>query len=429
MRRATIYITLLLLAFTGAMVTSALWTYRLSMQAAIGNLKTAATNMAVNLDYTLNNLGTDKYYFQKLVTSGEWEAVAFLALYDKNGRILLHSNVNLIGLEVKDPYIRQVFSKGIPIDHFQLLGTGETVYVMDYPVHYHKNGVLRTDVLRIALHTYPAMGIVRKARFQLTLSLAATGVLWILTFLLIFYIRRSIMMERQLAEKERLALLGEMAAVLAHEIRNPIGSIKGFAQLLMEKKEKDDPEREFLQTMVEECIRLERLVKDLLYYAKEEHPTLSSFSLMELVQECVGQVKSKNHALDIRVDIPPHLFITSDRDKMKQILLNLLENSAEAMEGRGTLTVKAREKGNRVLLEIQDQGPGMTSQVQERVFQPFFTTKSQGTGLGMAIVKKLLDQLEGEIQIKSSPGKGTLFCITLPKQRENKRGSSQERKG
>ena len=395
---------------------SALWTYKLSTQAAMGNLKTAATNMAVNLDFTLNNLGTDKYYFQKLVASKEWEAVAFLALYDSRGRIILHSNVNLIGLEVKDPYIHQVFAKGIPIEHFQLLGTGEMVYVLDYPVHYHRKGTFRTDVLRIALHTYPAMGIVRKARFQLTLSLATTGVLWILTFLLIFYIHRNTKMERQLAEKERLALLGEMSAVLAHEIRNPIGSIKGFAQFLLEKKNEGDPEREYLQTMVKECVRLEKLVKDLLYYAKEEHPSPSSFSLEELVLECLRQVKGDNRQINFHVQIPPGLSLVSDRDKTKQILLNILENSLEAMKGKGTLTVKAKEKGERVVLEIQDQGPGMPLQVQERIFQPFFTTKSQGTGLGMAIVKKLAEQLKGKVQIKSEPGQGTTFLLYLPKE-------------
>jgi len=382
------------------------------MQAAMGNLKTAATNMAVNLDFTLNNIGIRKRYFQKLVASGEWDAVAYLALYDRRGRILLHSNVNLIGLVVRDPYIRQVFLRGIPLDHFQLLGTGEMVYVLDYPIHYHQEGTMEMDVLRIALHTYPAMGVVRKAKFQLTLSLAATGVLWILTFLLIFYIHRSLKMERQLAEKERLALLGEMAAILAHEIRNPIGSIKGFAQFLLEKEGKNHEEREFLQTMVEECVRLEKLVQDLLHYAREEHLSLTTFSLVELVEECL-KVLDTREGVEIKVQIPPTLTLKSDRDKVKQILLNLLENSLEAME-QGTITVKAREKGEKVILEIQDQGSGMTSEVQERIFQPFFTTKSQGTGLGLSITHRIIEQHRGTISVDSHPGTGTTFIIALP---------------
>ncbi len=419
MKRAVIYITLLLLAFTGAMVTSSLWTYRLSMQAAMGNLKTAATNMAVNLDFTINNLGIRKHYFQRLVSSGDWEAVAFLSLYNREGVVLLHSNVNLIGLKAKDPYVQRVFATGIPIDHFMVLGTGEKVYVLDYPLHYHREGKLETEVLRIALHTYPAMGVVRKARFQLTLSLGATGVLWVLTFLLIFYIGRSIRMERQLAEKERLALLGEMAAILAHEIRNPIGSIKGFAQLLLEKRRGEDPDREFLQTMVEECIRLEKLVRDLLYYAREERLTLSSFSLKELVEECIRQ--NEGGGTRFSVDIPSRFILVSDRNKLKQILLNLMENSMEAMKEGGNLLIRARERGSRVILEVQDQGKGMTPEIQRRIFQPFFTTKSQGTGLGMAIVKKLVDQLRGEIQIKSSPGQGTTFHIEIPRELQRER--------
>ena len=220
-------------------------------------------------------------------------------------------------------------------------------------------------------------------------------------------------MERQLAEKERLALLGEMAAILAHEIRNPIGSIKGFAQFLLEREGKDQEEREFLQTMVEECVRLEKLVQDLLHYAREEHLSLTTFSLGDLVEECL-KVLDTREGVEIKVQIPPTLTLKSDRDKMKQILLNLLENSLEAM-GHGTITVRAWEKGEKVILEIQDQGSGMTREVQERIFQPFFTTKSQGTGLGMAIVKKLTDQLAGKVEVKSTPGKGTTFTITLPR--------------
>ncbi len=418
MKRAGVYITLLLLAFTGAMVTSALWTYKLSMQAAMGNLKTAATNMAVNLDFTLNNLGLRRYYFQRLVSSGDWEAVAFLALYNRKGEILLHSNVNLINLRVKDPYIQRVFATGIPMDHFLPLGTGEKVYVLDYPLHYHREGRLRTEVLRIALHTYPAMGVVRKARFQLTLSLAATGVLWVLTFLLIFYIKRSVKMERKLAEKERLALLGEMAAVLAHEIRNPMGSIKGFAQLLMEKRGRKHPEKEFLQTMVEECVRLEKLVRDLLYYAREERLSPSTFPLRELIKECLKQSEGEREEIKPLIEVPEDLSLTSDRNKLKQILLNLIQNSQEAMKEGGLLIFKGYEKGDKVVLEVKDHGKGMPPDVRERIFLPFFTTKSQGTGLGMAIVKKLIDQLGGQIQVESAPSQGSVFRITLPKRLE-----------
>ena len=289
MKRTGFYIILLLMAFTGAMTTSALWTYNLSLQAARGNLKTAATNMAINLDFTLNHLGLQKDYFQKLVASGEWEAVAFLALYGKKGVLLLHSNPNLIGKKEQDPYVERVLRTGLPAEHTITLKTGEKVYVLDFPAHLQKGQSLGIAVLRVALHTYPSMGIVRKARFHLTLSLGGLGVLWALSFLLLFYMSRTQRMENALIEQKHLALLGEMAAVLAHEIRNPLGSIKGFAQFLMEKKKEQDPEKEYLKIMVEECKRLEKLGNDLLSYARQEDPRPTSFSLTGLIQECIHQ--------------------------------------------------------------------------------------------------------------------------------------------
>ena len=164
------------------------------------------------------------------------------------------------------------------------------------------------------------------------------------------------------------------------------------------------------------CIRdREKLVRDLLHYAREERLRLSTFLLKELVEECVKQSVGQREDIKLAIEISDNLTITSDRDKLKQILLNLIQNSQEAMKQEGTLTIRAHEKGDKIVLEIQDQGKGMTPEVRERIFQPFFTTKSQGTGLGMAVVKKLTEQLEGQIHVESSYGQGSVFRLILPK--------------
>jgi two-component system sensor histidine kinase HydH len=414
-KRFGIYMTFLLVAFSIIMGSSSFWTYRLSIQAALGNLRTSATNIAVNLDFTLNHLGLKKQYFQKLVVSGEWEAVAFIALLDKDGSILLHSNTNLIGQRLEDPFIREVLKTGIPSDHYLVLGTGEKVFVLDYPIHLHIQKRFKTTILRIALHTYPAMGIVRKARVQLTLSLAALGVLWILTLLLLTYIRKSYAMERELSEKKRLALLGEMAAVLAHEIRNPIGSIKGFAQLLLEKKDTGDPEREFLQIMVEESVRLEKLVKDLLVYARSEKISPSHVDLNSLIQECLKQFQEANVSFTTDVQEPCSLY--TDRDKLKEIILNLIQNAIEATKEKDNIHIRVQRAPGHCVIEVIDHGEGMEKETIDKIFQPFFTTKTKGTGLGLSIVKKLLENLDGKIEVESTFGKGTITRVILSQKR------------
>jgi two-component system sensor histidine kinase HydH len=426
MRRIVFYIIFLLMVFTGAMTTSALWTYNLSLQAARGNLKTAATNMAINLDFTLNHMGLQKDYFQKLVASGEWEAVAFLALYGKEGVLLLHSNPHLIGKRGQDSYVERVLRMGPPSEHTMTLKTGEDVYVLDFPAHLRKDQGLEMAVLRVALHTYPSMGVVRKARLHLTLSLGGVGVLWILSFLLFFYMSRSYRMEHELMEQKRLALLGEMAAVLAHEIRNPLGSIKGFAQFLMEKRKEQDPEKEYLQTMVEECRRLEKLVRDLLSYARQEDLSPTSFSLTGLIQECIHQTEetSKGEKIPIQWESPGEIVLYADRDKFKQVLLNLLQNAIEAQEPGGSITLEASQENGKMVLWIKDRGKGMDQETLKKIFQPFFTSKSKGTGLGLAIVKKLVEQMGGELYVNSQLGKGTSVQIILPIQ-EKGQGESK----
>ncbi len=416
MKKVGLYIIALLLAFSGATIISALWTYNLSLQAARGNLKTAATNIAINLDFTLNHLGLRRHYFQKLVASGEWEAVAFLALYEKGGTVRLHSNPDLIGTKEDVPFVNKVFRMGIPLEHVSTLKTGEKVYILDYPVQLRVGKKAGVYVLRIALHRYPSLGVVRRARVHLTLSLAGVGVVWLLSFLLLFYMGRSYRMERELGEQKRLALLGEMAAVLAHEIRNPLGSIKGFAQFLMEKKGEADPEREYLQTMVRESVRLEKLVNDLLSYARQEEPTVSTFLAAELLRECASQTveSAKGQGIHIQVEAPEGLYLHTDRDKLKQIILNLMQNSVEAAEQTDTIKVSAGKKEKMAFIRIEDRGRGMERDTLQRIFQPFFTTKSQGTGLGLAIVKRLLDQLGGGIHVESKPGVGTTVEITIP---------------
>ncbi|MDI6800667.1 MAG: histidine kinase dimerization/phospho-acceptor domain-containing protein, partial [Thermodesulfovibrionales bacterium] len=147
------------------------------------------------------------------------------------GKTLLHSNENLIGRQMMDDFIKAVSEKGEPVYSYITLGTGEKVFVLNYPVHI--KGTERIG--RIALHTYPSERIVRQAMLQIISIVVIIIILWIIGYFFIRAVNKTEHIKAMLAEKERLAAIGEMASVLAHEIRNPLGSIKGFAQYLKDR--------------------------------------------------------------------------------------------------------------------------------------------------------------------------------------------------
>jgi signal transduction histidine kinase len=230
--------------------------------------------------------------------------------------------------------------------------------------------------------------------------------------------------------------------VLAHEIRNPLGSIKGFAQYLLEQQSESDrlksplsgeiprPKHDaalpgnlhhktsdYLTIIVSESQRLEELTEDLLVYARPVEARPLEFNLAATVQEVVEslrRVDPKARDAGMTVSIPESLRIETDQDKLRQIVANLLQNSLDAVPPGGSITVIARADRGRVTLAVKDNGPGMDAETLARAREPFFTTKTQGTGLGLAIVSRLTQALSGTIDIESAPGKGTTVTLTFP---------------
>jgi len=215
-------------------------------------------------------------------------------------------------------------------------------------------------------------------------------------------------------EREHLARMGEMTATVAHEIKNPLGAIQGAADRLAEGN--GDPAR-FIALIRDETRRLDAIVRSFLGYARPADPIPEVVDLVRLSEKCAElfgmESRSARFTVSVTAGARP-LFARIDPDFFKQIFFNIASNSLEARaDGRLVITLQPGE--GRVNIGFEDDCGGMSGEARERAFQPFFTTKAQGTGLGMAMVRKLVERMDGNIYIESVPGKGTLLGLAFPR--------------
>jgi signal transduction histidine kinase len=228
----------------------------------------------------------------------------------------------------------------------------------------------------------------------------------------------------KMKERDRLAVLGQMAAGLAHEIRNPLGAIKGSAQLLAEPAEGvelDDSSREFLGIILEEVDRLDRVVGSVLDLARQSTDVVAPIDVNAVVRRTLQVLSAGWSDAEILVDASldedlPRAAIAPEQ--LRQVLMNLLRNAAQALRGRGRITVRSRSRqraGDKlVVVSVSDDGPGIDQAALKKVFLPFFTTKEGGTGLGLAICQRIVQGVGGRLEVRSRRGEGTTFDVILP---------------
>jgi len=217
----------------------------------------------------------------------------------------------------------------------------------------------------------------------------------------------------RLLHTERLSALGEMAARIAHEVRNPLVSIGAAAQVVAEELPANSLVAGEVQAIAREVKRLDAIVSDFLRFARPRRPEIRSADLRTVVSESIDLVRAKapQHELLVRVDGP--LVARCDPDGVKQVLLNVLLNAVEATPS-GVVECEARVLGADVVLSVTDRGPGIPNSARSRVFDPFFSTKTRGTGLGLAVSKQIVDEHRGRIRLLSRRGGGTRVVIELP---------------
>lgn len=315
-----------------------------------------------------------------------------------------------------------------------------------------------------------AIGLKRiHSRLELSIKRRDEGPIWIglsssllrdgegnivgLTFLLTD-LTEILMLREQVMLKESLATLGQMSAGIAHEFRNSLGAILGFAKLLQKKLPLEDPRSAHVQDIIAECGNLEAVLKDFLAFAKPEKLQLSQVDLNALIMDSLEAYRQRleGAGVKIRLSLPPEgLFVQADLAALKRALVNLIRNAAEAMPEGGELVIEAGVRGHRretpaagrqppgqglqtsdaqdlgsgvwgpesgpgrwVEIVVVDTGCGIPEEDRERIFTPFFTTKEGGTGLGLALVQKAVVGHGGRVEVESRLGKGSTFKILLP---------------
>jgi signal transduction histidine kinase len=232
-------------------------------------------------------------------------------------------------------------------------------------------------------------------------------------FFLFRSIKRVFLLQNLVKNQEHLVRLGEMAASVAHELRNPLGIIKGANSLIQKKYGSE--EDEVFTYIPSELERLNKLIEDYLLFARSRDINIQEVNLRELLKKLqIGFSDFQN--VHIQIDIPEtDPILNTDGDALAQIFLNILKNSIQACQMKGEITISSKYgQKKKIEIQIKDNGPGIPEEIRDRIFDPFFTTREEGSGLGLAISKRLVDQLGGDIYVQSSSDQGTTITILLP---------------
>ena len=226
--------------------------------------------------------------------------------------------------------------------------------------------------------------------------------------------------EEQLRRADRLSALGELSAGMAHEIRNPLGSIRGTAEILRDGVAPDDPKQEFAEILVREVDRLNRVLEDFLRFARPDPVEVGRFVLQHVIGDVLDLTRQQavRNNVDVAAELGDEIEIPGQGEQVKQAFLNLVLNALQAMPNGGALEVSLRVLPQEVQVLFSDSGPGIAPEDRERIFNPFVTTRNSGTGLGLAITQRIIQGHGGRIMLDSRPGEGACFTVCLPRSQQ-----------
>ena len=264
--------------------------------------------------------------------------------------------------------------------------------------------------------------------FQIRIISTCTVVMGALFLVLLYVVKRGeaiiekralerIRLKEQLSRAEHLSSLGEMVAGISHEIRNPLGIIMSSSELLKKKMADYDPSNQIPNIIIEESSRLNHIITDFLNFAKPKAPNLTLCNIEDIIDKNItfleSQIKEEGYTIDKHYDnnLPE---ITADPDMLYQAFLNILINAMQAMPQRGKISVNICSSDNVVEIFFEDQGEGIAEDILEKIWDPFFTTKSKGTGLGLGIVKNIVESHGGSVKISNRSVSGARVTVTLP---------------
>ncbi len=335
------------------------------------------------------------------------KSVAFIALVDENGKVLAGKGDASLGP------LGSAIETGRDIYQFE-----EVLLSPRHPRH-DANAAAAGWRIRIGLYSSDTDFIRRSALFQLAASGLAVVLMLSLSVFLMRMIHKFLELKAREGAEAQLKSLGIMAASLAHEIRNPLGAMKGLTQLAQEELAADAAAQARLSTVVSEAERLERLVTDLLDFARPKEPQISEFDLMDLLADVRSMLAAKLEASRLRLEMTGdsgRVNIRSDPGGLRQVLLNVILNAIDASpEGAEIAVGVVRDaRAGMVDIQIDDAGPGLGERDAGELYQPFVTTKARGTGLGLAVSRQIIERLGGSLHLSDNPSGGGRCRIRVP---------------
>jgi len=411
---------------------SALTTYHTLKQLQNDFLRNQAASIAASIEFAGRDLSSiSQAEFQSKVEeiySGNGRGLAELAVVSRDHKILAHNDSGKLGETFEGASLNELFqSKKIYEERYEV-SDKEPVYQVLLPVHMGSPRNLGGEeipdapafnVVAISLFVNSASFITRQGKINLLFTLSACGLLLGITAYDSLALKRSRQLEARQAREQQWVMLGRMSAALAHDMQNPLGAIKGLAQVLGENLSPEDNASSHAKTIVREAERLQKLAADLLLFARPKHAEPRTFPLKELFEDVSELFEQSFRRTGVQLKIEEessNLRVTTDYDLLKRVLINLFENSLLAMPEGGNLFVSGNWDSNtrRCVIQVDDEGEGLPPET-ERVFEPFYTTRAAGSGLGLAIcVQIIAERLGGTISLRNRPVRGTSCTILLP---------------
>ena len=221
--------------------------------------------------------------------------------------------------------------------------------------------------------------------------------------------------EEQLVKQAALAQVGQMAAIVAHEVRNPLAGIKGALQILMSRRPAGDGDTAVMRDIVARIDSLGDLINDLMVFARPRAPRFERLDLQHVIAEAVAMMRRDPAGADVAIELDGNTAaLTADSELIRAAVLNLLINAAQALDGRGRIVVRIAASDVAVMVTVSDNGPGIPDDIRARVLEPFFTTKARGGGLGLAIAKRSAELHGGTLELACPEAGGTNVTLTLP---------------
>ncbi|HSB80885.1 MAG TPA: ATP-binding protein, partial [Candidatus Methylomirabilis sp.] len=365
---------------------------------------------------------------------GRQAGVAGVTLLDRDFTVLASSDAAAVGRRAEDEFLRQALQANAVQGRRQTLPDGREVYEIVKPFALEQKQV---GLLRLDLGTEGLAGVTQQAQrgivfYSLGLLLVGVGGAVAIFWIQARHLAERRTLEEAMAREQRLSAVGNLAAGVAHEIRNPLNAISIGLQRLRSEFPPSDPGpraeyTRFTQIMQSEIVRLNNIVNRFLSLARTARPSLNQEPLAPVLKELITLLSSQAQAQHVRIVEDLHLgeaTVRMDRQQLTQAFMNVLLNAIQSMPTGGTASIRADvaagQSGNPgdgeslARISISDTGPGIPAENLDRVFEPYFTTKEDGTGLGLALTHKIIQDHHGSIRAESKAGAGATFVITLP---------------